>query len=108
LEPKPPGQLREAKPGQVNLKECVESGDTRQPPLFSLFWRRDLAEFGSEISMVHVVQRVREAKFTFARSLSDMVVDSFTNDMIPCLQSGQGIAPGGLEVVVATMLVEQR
>lgn len=58
--------------------------------------------------MVQVVQRVREAKFTFARSLSDMVVGSFKNDTMPCLQSGQGIAPGGLEVVVAMMLVEQR
>jgi hypothetical protein len=57
---------------------------------------------------VHVVQRVREAKFTFARSLSDTVVGNFTNDTMPCLQRGQGMAPGGLEVVVATMLVEQR
>ena len=57
---------------------------------------------------MHVVHRVSEAKFTLARSLSDIVVDNFTNDTIPCLQRGHGIAPGGLEVVVETMLVEQR
>lgn len=108
LEPKPPGQLREVNPEQVSLTEWEERGETRQPPLCSPVWRRAFADVASGISIVHAVQSVREGMFTLASSFREMVVGSLMKATMPCLQRGQGMHPGGLEVATAMVLVEQR
>jgi hypothetical protein len=107
IDSNPPGQFREENPGHVNLRECVDKGETRQPPLCS-FWRRAFAEFGSVISIAHAVQRARDVRFTFARSFKDIVVGSLMKETTPCLQRGHGMDPGGLPAAAVTVFVEHR
>jgi hypothetical protein len=108
LDPKPPGQFRDENPGQVSLVAVDGRGEMPQPPLCSPFWRRALAEFDSDASMVQAVQRVRDGIFALASSFRDIVVESLTKETMPCLQRGQGIDPVGLDAVEGIVFVEQR